>query len=184
VSALAACLSGGCYLSHLGPVEASVDGGPGEDADCGVEICNGRTDDCDARIDEGAMCPCPVQHFGTHAYLYCPTDESWDEALRVCRGVGYELATIERADENAWIFGVARSVRGESSWWFGLNDRDEEGAWHWSDGSVEPAPRWAEGEPNEFFADEDCGDLLPDDGGAWNDESCTFRLPFVCEAGP
>ena len=87
--------------------------------------------------------------------------------------------------------------------WFGANDLRQEGTWQWSNGQllslygfgavtnglprgVFPWGSTADGgtddEPNDYGGYEHCGRLdLQYSEGLWNDVSCEWRNPFVCE---
>ena len=67
--------------------------------------------------------------------------------------------------------------------WIGLDDRAEEGAFVWADGTPLEAGdvSWDGGQPDDYFG-EDCVALWP--WVAWNDYPCEggAALPFVCES--
>jgi len=180
---LALLLSSSCYQAHERPgASGRLDAAPAQD--CGVEICNGVSDDCDANIDEDASCPCPVVQHASHAYMFCTARSTWSDGRTLCRSVGYDLAELDDGAESAWVFASAMAREGDVAWYFGLTDAAVEGDWRTADGRAPALLMFASGEPNSFFADEDCADLMPDQRGAWNDDVCAFEQPFVCEVGP
>jgi hypothetical protein len=44
-----------------------------------VGICNAMDDDCDDVVDNGAGCPCRLERYGGHVYLFCGA-ASWTTA--------------------------------------------------------------------------------------------------------
>lgn len=146
------------------------------------ETCNGRDDDCDGLIDEDAACPCPREVRGGRTYLFCEARRSWVGAQVACASVGYTLAKVETAAEDAQIHAgmVARSF---ADTWIGLNDATAEGTWRWADGSLVGYTHWDEGEPNDGGG-EDCGVIMTTTGrtAEWDDRGCGSERPSVCEA--
>jgi len=84
-----------------------------------TEACNGRDDDCDGL-----------------------TDEAWAEASATCRSMGYRLASIDDADEQAWLLARATADLGPGACRHGLNDRAVEGQWIADNGSTSPFSAW------------------------------------------
>jgi hypothetical protein len=158
------------------------DGGSGGTCRPSVESCNGRDDDCDGLIDEDAACPCPREVRGGRTYLFCEARRSWVGAQVACASVGYTLAKVETAAEDAQIHAgmVARSF---ADTWIGLNDATAEGTWRWADGSLVGYTHWDEGEPNDGGG-EDCGVIMTTTGrtAEWDDRGCGSERPSVCEA--
>ena len=64
--------------------------------------------------------------------------------------------------------------------WIGANDRRREGRWIWSDGCPLSYRRWNRKEPNNS-GNEDCGHLITNRNGLWNDIKCHTRMGFVCK---
>lgn len=170
--------------ADAGPPDAGApDAGP-PDAGCPPEACNGLDDDCDARIDEGAGCPCDRREHGGHAYLVCPDARSWLGARSRCEASGYTLAVVETAAEDAFLYGEIAS-RGLDDTWIGLNDAVTEGTWVWLDGVPLGYEHWDEGEPNDGAGGEDCGVIMTREGreSEWDDRPCDGERPYLCEAG-
>ena len=141
--------------------------------------CDAFDDDCDGRVDEGGDCPCPVQRYDEHTYLFCPDTTDQPTARRSCQSYGYDLVAITTPEENAWV-ALTASQYVIVDWWVGLSDAAEEGVWRWPDGAVATFTNWAPGEPNNL-GEEDCVGLYPD--GHWNDKACdTPWYRYICEA--
>jgi hypothetical protein len=168
--------------------DAAADAGSGADAGTGgacrpsAETCNGRDDDCDGVIDEDAGCPCAREVRGGRTYLFCDARRSWVGAQVACASVGYALAKVETAAEDAQIH-AGMVARGFADTWIGLNDATAEGTWRWADGSLVGYTHWDEGEPNDGGG-EDCGVIMTTVGrtAEWDDRGCGSERPSVCEA--
>jgi hypothetical protein len=152
--------------------DGDPDVGPGQD-----ERCNGLDDDCDGRVDEGA-CPCDEVARDASTYLICRTERPWTSAADTCDAVGYHLATIGDAPENAWLRGQATGGPQEF-WWIGLFDPASDNTWVWEDGAPVSFINWGGDQPNG--RDDDCAYLSNDDG-EWYDWSCSVPSPYLCEA--
>jgi Putative metal-binding motif/Lectin C-type domain len=100
----------------------------------GTETCDGLDNDCSGDVDEGEVCPCEVEQFNGHAYMFCETAATVSEARDFCSTYTYDLATISTAEEDAWVDDEV-DARSTDVWWVGGNDIDAEGAWTWGDGS-------------------------------------------------
>jgi len=152
---------------------------------CEAEGCDGDDDDCNTRIDEGAACPGPVvQGAPGTAYLLCDEERSWAAARMVCESVGYSLAVIDDATEDALVYGEL-DARGFADTWIGLNDILTEMSWVWLDGIALGYTHWDDGEPNDGGdGGEDCGVIMTRDGreSEWDDRACDSERPYVCEA--
>jgi formylglycine-generating enzyme required for sulfatase activity len=146
-----------------------------------AEACNARDDDCDGDVDEEACAGCTAASYGGHDYLFCSSTLVWTEARDACHAMGYRLASIEDADENAWLaqnIPVTTVLNGYM--WFGYNDLDTEGAYVWDNGSTVSLDNWMDGAPDDN-SDEDCVNFDRPTISQWNDSLCSYTLSFVCE---
>jgi hypothetical protein len=75
-----------------------------------AETCDGRDNDCDGQVDDGAGCPCEVRTNGTHGYMFCSRPQNWSTAASDCAASGYRLATPDDATESEWVRTTFRSV--------------------------------------------------------------------------
>ncbi|MBN2499055.1 MAG: hypothetical protein JXR96_30980 [Deltaproteobacteria bacterium] len=146
-----------------------------------TEICNAIDDDCDAEVDEDG-CPCTVAHWHGHSYMLCPGGAEWTDARAACRSRGYDLATVDSAEENAALWSFIESAFGDVSAWHGYNDRDDEGVWLWTSGWSTIYTHWAGGQPDNSLWSEHCGHWWAGHGGEWNDIGCGSSLAYVCES--
>ncbi len=147
-----------------------------------AEVCDGFDEDCSGLADDGDVCPCDVDWYADHPYMFCDTATTWTAAQSACATYGYHLATVTSTVEDNWILSVANATYVSTTdgfWWIGLNDRASEGAWVWEDGTPVTYTRWNAGEPNNS-GDEDCTQLLW--GTHWNDWPCGLVSTYVCEA--
>ncbi len=181
----ARCAAGSCdpmsgcpVPNDGGPPDGGVDAGASDACAGAMEVCNGLDDDCDGVVDNGASCPCEAAQNAGHTYLLCPIVATYEDALMACRGLGYDLVSVDDAGEGVWLAGVASGVVGLEHW-IGLDDRDVEGTFVWTNGSPSAFRDWAAGEPNGGVT-ESCVHTVPA-GAQWNDRACDERRPYVCE---
>ncbi len=158
-----------------------IDGVPicNDDEASRSEVCDGVDNDCDGVVDNGAGCPCTIEHWAGHAYLACDEEDAYAERFEAAQGFcaqrGYQLLTINSLDENDWI---AQTFPNERGWW--LNLRYESGDHLWEDGSVTNyAFPWEEGQPTHRRARR----CVRSEDGLWASRDCERkRTPFICES--
>ena len=145
------------------------------------EECNGRDDDLDQVVDEGA-CPCPSIVYQSSLYLFCDDLKTWREARDSCRGMGFDLCSIHSNPENQVLYNQL-SLRELSDTWIGLNDRDQEEVFMWSNNEELSYTRWGNGEPNNGGSGENCGIILMRGNrrSFWDDRSCLSEYSYICE---
>ncbi len=160
------------------PCEACGVTDPGGCEDVALERCNGQDDDCDGEIDEEAGCPCTVAQYGEHGYMICSQGRSWTDARAACEVNGHAFLKVDDAEENAFLVEQLKTFGGSA--WMGLNDREQERKFVWADGSEPEFLSWAGNEPNDAGG-EDCAHFWHNNG-TWNDQSCSAKLAYVCEA--
>ncbi len=145
-----------------------------------TESCNAVDDDCDGDVDDGGVCPCNVETYGSSTYLFCESASSWTSASSTCASYGYTLATIDDASENSWMDSTADTYS-TGKWWMGFNDRATEGTFVWDSGSASTYTNWRSGEPNDSGGNEDCAQLNRYTDQTWNDEPCSSSFYYICE---
>ncbi len=149
-----------------------------------TETCDGKDGDCDGTVDDNsAGCPCPIQWYGTHAFLFCSSPKDWSSAGSACSTVGYHLASMTSAGENDYV-NLTGLTLGGAYWWLGFTDAAVEGTWVWSDGDAVTVQPWEPQEPDDgggSGAGEDCAVMIT--SGVWDDVACTAPYPFLSEAG-
>ncbi|MCP4805196.1 MAG: C-type lectin domain-containing protein [Proteobacteria bacterium] len=157
------------------------------------EECNGIDDDCDGSVDSDSVCPCDVERYDSHVYLFCESVVDWVDADIACSDeTDFELAVIEDAAENSWATSTLLTYSSSHWWWIGFHDRnatsgqEPASGWEWVDGSTVSYDNFASGQPDNYWSNEDCGHLYP--SGYWNDMDCDrsswggSQLYYICEA--
>lgn len=101
-----------------------------------------------------------------------------------CQELGGDLPIIKSADQNEFIFSLARNQTGVSKWgvWLGLTRNADDAKFYWIDGSPLEGgyDNWKMDEPNDLEGHEDCVNLYvrqEDLKRFWNDIHCTFFMP-------
>ena len=102
----------------------------------------------------------------------------WNDARMMCQLHGGDLASITSKQEESKIKGLLLGYPGDKSFWLGLNDKEIEGKYVWSDGSEYSYRNWREGEPNDKWG-EDCTVTMS--SLKWNDEGCERKYFFICK---
>ena len=122
-----------------------------------------------------------------YKYKYFNNMLSWDEAEKACTtafkdedGDGH-LVSIHSDLENQIVHALlpptTNAILGA---WIGMNDKDIEGEYIWSDNTAAEYTNWRRGEPNNRNGEEDCVQI--DQKLMWNDLNCDqHRLPYVCK---
>jgi len=114
-------------------------------------------------------------------YVYIPTAKTFEDAETFCQDeFGTHLASIHDATQSSEIYSLSTEDA-----WLGLNDRDNEGKWAWTDGSDYDYTNWKPGEPNNL-GDEDCTTSSHrwSRSRKWNDFRCSSARPFMCNRYP
>jgi len=83
--------------------------------------------------------------YNNHQYLLTDTN-SWSAARAQAESLGGNLVTIDDAAEQNWLV----ETFGNTQFWIGLTDANQEGDFQWADGSSSDYRNWAAGEPNDY----------------------------------
>ncbi|XP_078679396.1 uncharacterized protein LOC144915035 isoform X2 [Branchiostoma floridae x Branchiostoma belcheri] len=127
---------------------------------------------------------CPdnyTETFNGKCYRFSTVRETFNSAQEICGYDGGRLATIEESETNDFILQKIRDELALDSVWIGLNDRQEEGNYVWSDGMEASTgyTDWFPHQPDNYRGPgEDCVEISP---SGWNDRNCAEKLRFVCE---
>ena len=155
--------------------DGDIDINPGES-----DVCDTVDNDCDGSKDNDGLCPCDVEEYGGHAYMFCEVPVAWTTGETSCLTYGYDYTTVNDVSENTWIIDQSYP-RFPGKWWIGLNDRSSEGTFVWANGETATYRNWHSGEPNDSGGNEDCTQLGRWLDDTWNDEPCTSSFRFICE---
>ncbi|XP_065350963.1 CD209 antigen-like protein 2 [Cloeon dipterum] len=117
-------------------------------------------------------------------YFISLKKENWFTAVRACRSLGMQLATIETAEENYHLVKALGKVTIIDNFWLSATRLGaEDGAFYWSTtGQRLEFASWNKKEPNNAKGNESCvqfSDLKGNIG--WNDEDCFVHSNYICE---
>lgn len=104
---------------------------------------------------------------------------TWTSARHRCLQYGGDLISLHSPDEFNFILTLANAHHLMYSAFSGLNDRNTEGGYVWSDGSPVQYTNWGVNQPDNFHSQEDCVEVFGD--GTWNDVSCGEMRHFGCK---
>ncbi len=144
-----------------------------------AEPCNLRDDDCNGIIDDPAHCPrCLAENAPDGSpYSLCFDRVPWPAARDRCVATGAELASVhDRQTFEHLSRALLERVRVEHAW-IGLNDRQVEGTFEWTDGSPVDFVAWTTNSPKPLGEAEDCVVSSP---WGWSDVLCDLEHAFIC----
>ena len=113
-------------------------------------------------------------------------DLDWNSAKSACEALGSSLAVLNskaKLREFPQLLPQLLKSAGASKpyLWIGLyRDPKNEGSWLWVGGLTAYFTSWDTGEPNNSGSNEDCVEFRMT-SEKWNDQSCSDRLPYICE---
>jgi hypothetical protein len=129
---------------------------------------------------DAGSCDGPDEFAGADArgcYQLTVETAAWLDARAACVSWGGDLVRIESAAEDDFL-----TARLTVNVWIGVNDREVEGTMVWADGSPLGYANWGDAQPDDFNAQEDCGEKRVLEGGDWNDSPCDGTpREFLCE---
>ncbi|XP_041371461.1 perlucin-like [Gigantopelta aegis] len=104
---------------------------------------------------------------------------TWAEAREYCAAVGAGLSHVETVEEQHYLEGLVKSVRG--NYWLGGFDQLEENIWIWDTNRTRIETFfWYPGKPNGGPS-HNCLYMERQYHYKWSDYTCGSRMYFVCE---
>ena len=98
---------------------------------------------------EAAVVSSPVFNPTTGHHYYLLSQSTWTEARAESILLGGDLAVINNAAENDWIYNTFSNFGGLSRrLWIGLTDQAQEGVFRWVDGSTPSYTNWFTSQPD------------------------------------
>lgn len=164
-----------------------------------VEQCGNEVDeDCTGLLDDDPCPACASDDSLGSTYLFCRTEADYATAKTECGNRGATLVKLESAAQATALTMRAKDYLGtEQGYWLGLDDLTTEGEWVWSDASSlgtanavsnvfdcdtaqtgDHYCNWGDEQPNDDGG-EDCVSVRA--SGTWNDLSCSYAFPFICQ---
>ena len=105
--------------------------------------------------------------------------KTWLDAEKTCINLGGHLTSIVTAAESTFLTKLLSS--GIGTIWIGLNDRENEHTFMWTDGSPVLMSSWAKNEPSDYDGQQNCVYMSKWQNSLWTDTSCGYKHPFVCK---
>ena len=160
---------------------------------CGEWISRtGRLNDVGCEHQRASLCestdadiPCRGLELAGAGTRYCVSPQpllTWDEASTACEQRGWSLATLDTAQEQAFLRRTLAARLTMARLWLGLTDQAQEGRWRWSSGAPVQMTQWGSGQPDNANG-EHCGEWRLDHND-WNDILCDRPRRGLCLLSP
>ncbi|KAM5158318.1 macrophage mannose receptor 1-like [Mantella aurantiaca] len=107
--------------------------------------------------------------------------KTWFEAREFCQAIGGDLASINSKQDEDTLFTMLHQRSYIHVFWIGLENRDPDEGFQWSDGSPLVYQNWGYGEPYNHRGLENCVILRVRLSMSWNDVHCEHPQDWICE---
>ncbi|KAK2830272.1 hypothetical protein Q5P01_018203 [Channa striata] len=126
-------------------------------------------------------CPLFWYSFGGRCYKYIATRMTWADAELYCLSQKTNLVSIYSLEEHNFVKSLINNFDPANGLtWIGLSDIHKEGRWMWSDGCRVKFFFWEEDQPDDEGRREHCAHMNLGSQMKWNDNQCSYTIPFVC----
>eukprot|EP00058_Branchiostoma_floridae_P027385 XP_002612876.1 hypothetical protein BRAFLDRAFT_129979 [Branchiostoma floridae] len=150
--------------------------------------CDGEPDCPDSTDESPEECRCPFGYgrFEDSCFKVSRLPADFAGAEEECLNDGARLAAIKDQATHEYILSQVAPVANLYVLWIGLEDRENEGSFVFSDGTTLSDDSWQ----NFYYPgasaqeDEDCVEMYfgsERDAAYWNDQYCTLPRRFICQ---
>lgn len=122
-------------------------------------------------------CSTDWTQYGSHCYKVFQVEVSWDDARQECLDLNSDLASITNIAENSFIK-TAFLLDQTEKIWIGLNDREKEDEFHWSDGTPFNFSSFISSDPKQG-RHKNC--VLMRNDGKWFEQTCSLKKHYICK---
>uniref|UniRef100_G1NF25 Uncharacterized protein n=1 Tax=Meleagris gallopavo TaxID=9103 RepID=G1NF25_MELGA len=124
----------------------------------------------------------PWSYYQGAEYLFHVNPTDWDTYEFICVWLRSEMATINSAEEQAFIENKIKKLSdSDVHWWIGLHAENISNEFRWKDESLVTYQNWNEGRDRYLHKPgKRCG-FISSQTGRWDDENCTVSLPCICK---
>ncbi|XP_040911919.1 macrophage mannose receptor 1-like [Toxotes jaculatrix] len=129
------------------------------------------------QIEQG-FCSNPWIPYNGHCFHLQRNPQTWTNAQRECRKEHGDLVSIRNVEDQSFVISQL-GYASTDELWIGLNDKNTEGLFDWSDHSPVSFTSWMYGRPAVSTDAEDCV-LIRGENGNWADRLCDEKHGFIC----